>query len=254
MNYELKYCISPRYEHLRTFIQQIPEVFDSQGEEIYHLRNTIKVMQAPDGTAVNVKRYHVPRGLNRLVYSLGLRKPKGKRAYEYPQTLLDNGIDTPAPIAYIEERRCRLLGYTYFVSIQCDYGHTLYEVADAPEGRYEELALQLADFAATMHEKKIMHKDFTPGNILFYCDDDGQYHFSLVDTNRMHFGPVSIHAGLYNLRRMWGPKRFSELLFRHYAEQRGADARQAVATGMEMRRKFWTTYLKKHDVPFHVEL
>lgn len=246
--------INPKYEHLQTFVEQIPEIFDGQGEEIYHLRNTIKVMQAPDGTAVNVKRYHVPHGLNRLVYSLGLRKPKGQRAYEYPQQLLQNGIDTPEPIAYIEERHCGLLGYTYFVSVQCDYGHTLYEVADAPEGSYEELAAQLAAFAATMHEKGIMHKDFTPGNILFYCDDDGQYHFSLVDTNRMHFGPVDMPTGLDNLKRMWGPKHFSELLFRHYAEQRHADADQAVADGMELRRKFWKKYLKKHDLPFQVEL
>ena len=246
--------INPKYEHLRTFIEQIPAVFDCQGEEIYHMRNIIKVMQAPDGTAVNVKRYHVPRGFNSVVYSLGLRKPKGRRAYEYPERLLQNGIDTPEPIAYIEERRYGLLGYTYFVSVQCDYGHTLYEVGDTPEGTYEELAAQLAAFAATMHEKNIMHKDFTPGNILFYCDDDGHYHFSLVDTNRMHFGPVDIRMGLNNLKRMWGPKRFFQLLIRAYAEHRHADADEAEATALKWRKRFWSHYLKKYQVPFKVEL
>ena len=246
--------INPAYNHLRDFVEQIPAVFGEQGEEIYHRRNVIKVMQAPDGTAVNVKRYHVPRGLNLLIYSLGLRKPKGLRAFDYPALLLENGIDTPEPIAYIEERRHGLLGYSYFISRQCDYGHTLYEVGDAPEGSYEELAAQLARFAAAMHEKGILHKDFTPGNILFFCDEAGQYHFSLVDINRMYFGKVSPQAGLRNLTRLWGPKRFFQLLVRAYAEARGYDADKAETAALKRRERFWKHYLRKYQVPFNVEL
>jgi len=71
-----------------------------------------------DGTLVNAKRYCLPHLLNRLVYSTGLRKPKGLRAFTYPTRLLERGIETPEPIAYIEQRRCGLLGLSYFVSVQ----------------------------------------------------------------------------------------------------------------------------------------
>lgn len=44
-----------------------------------------------------------------------------------------------------------------------------------------------AEFTARLHEAGILHLDYSPGNILY--DKIGEeYHFSLVDINRMHFG------------------------------------------------------------------
>ncbi|MFC2738627.1 MAG: aminoglycoside phosphotransferase, partial [Prevotella sp.] len=96
--------LNPKYEALRPFLLTIPESFDTVGEVIYQKRNTIKVITEPRGLRLNVKRYHVPKGPNRLVYSWGLRKPKGLRAFQYPSILLAKGIPTPEPVAYIEER------------------------------------------------------------------------------------------------------------------------------------------------------
>ena len=77
---------------MRSFIERIPDVFEKEGRVIYTGRNLIKVMEAPDGTVINVKRYHVPKGPNSLVYSLDIRKPKGERAFEYPMILEKKGI------------------------------------------------------------------------------------------------------------------------------------------------------------------
>lgn len=42
-----------------------------------------------------------------------------------------------------------------------------------------------AEFTARLHEAGILHLDYSPGNILY--DKIGEeYHFSLVDINRMH--------------------------------------------------------------------
>lgn len=113
----MKIKINPKYEEMRSFIERIPDVFEKEGRVIYTGRNLIKVMEAPDGTIINVKRYHVPKGPNSLVYSLGIRKPKGERAFEYPMILEKKGIGTPAPIALIEERNAiGLLGYTYLIT------------------------------------------------------------------------------------------------------------------------------------------
>ena len=127
-----KIKINPKYEYLRAFIESIPDVFEKEGREIYNKRNLIKVLTAPDGTQVNVKRFHIPHGLNKFIYSWNIRKPKGQRAFEYPMILKRKGINTPEPLALIEERSfLNILGYSYLITIQCDYGHTLYEMAAA---------------------------------------------------------------------------------------------------------------------------
>ena len=246
--------VNPKYESLRAFLERIPTVFEHEGREIYNDRNVIKVLDAPNGTALNVKRYCVPKGPNRLVYSLGIRKPKGLRAFRYPQRLLAAGIDTPEPVAYIEERRGGLLGYSFFISLQCSYEHTLKDVGYAEAGTYEALAEALGRFTASMHDKQLMHRDYSPGNVLYHVDADGHYHFSLVDINRMHFGSVDQRQGCLNFIRLWGPKRFFELLVRAYAEARGFDSDACVAFALERRRQFWTRYGKKHRVMFNLEL
>lgn len=169
-----KVIINPQYEYLRTFIENIPYVFDKEGHEIYHQRNCVKIFTAANGTILNVKRYKIPHFLNRIIYSSGIRKPKGQRAWEYPQKLRSKGINTHEPVAYIEMRQMGILGDSYFISIQCDYGHTLYEIGDAPASVYEPMAVALAYYAAHIHENKIMHKDFTPGNILWKKDKKRQ--------------------------------------------------------------------------------
>ena len=248
-----KIKINPRYEHLRTFIESIPDVFEQEGQEIYHQRNVIKVLNTPDGTLVNVKRFHQPRSLNRLIYSWNIRKPKGERAYEYAFLLNDKGINTPEAIALIEERNpLNLLGFSYLITIQSHLPHTLYEIKDAQEGEYERLAKALAHYAAKMHLAHIMHKDFTPGNILWDQDEEG-FQFTIVDINRMYFGEVSVHKGLDNMKRFWGPKRFTEILATEYAKVRDYDIQEAVSYTLRKRAAFWKRFSKKHEVPFSLE-
>lgn len=246
--------ISDRYERLRPFIEQLPDLFEHTGEVVYEDRNLIKKMVAPDGCELNVKRYHQPGGINRYVYSWHLRQPKGQRAFEYPQRLIAKGINTPEPVAYIEERSATLLGYSYFVSKQCNYEHRMFDVGNAPEGTYEELAVAFARFTADMHEKEVMHLDYSPGNILYTRAADGHYEFALVDINRMHFGPVGREQGILNFKRLWGPKRFFIMMIEEYARTRGYDVEASVAFALEARRKFWTRFRKKHGIYFNLEL
>lgn len=241
--------LNPKYETLSPFIATLPNRFESEGTLIYGQRNHIKCFVAPDGTLLNVKRYHIPHGLNRLIYSWGIRKPKGWRAYTYPTKLLSCGITTPDPVAYIEERHTlKLLGFSYFVSIQCPYSHTLYETE-----LLTPLSLPLAQFTAQMHAAGILHRDYSPGNILWECDAKGQYHFSVVDTNRMYFGPVGLRQGVENFARLWGSKQFIVALISEYARLRHFPTQKALDIGLKKRRKFWMRYRKKHEVPFPLE-
>lgn len=248
-------AIADKYKDLQDFLLAIPPRMDSEGTWIYgHKRNLIKSFVAPDGTTLVVKRYHKPKGINLIVYSWGIRKPKGERAYRYASILNSRGVDTPEPVAYIEHRRCGFLLDSYLVTLQCPYPHRLYDMGDAKPEVYEPMAKALAAFTANMHDEGILHLDFSPGNILWEETEKGEYHFSLVDINRMRFGNVSMKAGCENFSRLWGPKAFIVLLTEEYARLRGFDIEKSVAIALTARRRFWKRHLKHNTVPFKVEL
>ncbi|MBP3757970.1 MAG: aminoglycoside phosphotransferase [Prevotella sp.] len=260
--------LNPKYEHLRPFISQIPERMDTDGTYIYGgRRNLIKLFEAPDGTRLNVKRYQIPSFLNNIIYSTGIRQPKGRRAYTYPAILLQRGIETPEAVAYIEDRRMGLLRHSWFISIQCPYSHLLYEMGDATESDYAPVAHALAAYAAHMHQQEVLHLDFSPGNVLWDVEhalddclagDKSQvpdiYHFAVVDINRMRFGTVSMADGCRSFARLWGPKHFMELLIADYARLRGFDIDTSTDILMAERRRFWTRYQKKREMEFKLEL
>ncbi|MBP3775334.1 MAG: aminoglycoside phosphotransferase [Bacteroidaceae bacterium] len=246
--------LNEKYRYLQEYIEEIPNIFDHEGTAIHVSRNVIKIFHALDGTVINAKRYHAPKGINALIYSIGIRKPKGYRAYMYSSVLRGKGIETPEAIAYMERRKTGILRESYLVTVQCPYGHRMYELGDAQEGTYEDIAVSLAQYTARLHENGILHRDYSPGNILWEKDAAGQYRFSLVDINRMDFGPVDLKHGCSNLKRLWGPKRFFLLVVHEYAKARGFNQEEAERIALEARAAFWTRFSQKHRVKFKLEL
>ena len=203
--------LKKEYNNIRNFIKLLPGVMDTEGTFIYGgRRNLIKKFTAPDGTVVNVKRYKIPQGINKLVYSLGIRKPKGERAYEYATRLQKLGIPTPEAIAYIEQRHLGLLAESFLVTRQCPYTHLLYEMGNANKEQYMPMAKALARFAYDMHSKGVLHLDFSPGNVLWDYDGNGDFVFSIVDINRMHFGNISLYQDYSMSETIWSYKPHSK--------------------------------------------
>lgn len=246
----MKVLINPLYNHLADFINNIPERFEDQGKVIYSGRNLIKVMTL-DGVELNVKRYAIPAFVNKIAYSF-FRVPKGKRAFTYPQVLFERGFETPCPIAYVEERKFGLINYSYFISLQSSYSRNFYEFGNADVDQCKDVIVAFARYSAKLHEAGILHRDYSPGNILFE-QIDGEYHFSLVDINRMNFGRVSIRQGCANFARLWGKKSFFELLAKEYAKARHADESFCKEHILACRKKFWKNFAKKHIVKYKLE-
>ncbi|WP_321333853.1 lipopolysaccharide kinase InaA family protein [uncultured Bacteroides sp.] len=243
--------INPEFEYLREYIESIPKRFQFEGEQIYAGRNLIKVMPILEFN-VNVKRYRVPKFFNRIVYSF-FRNSKGWRAFNYPKLLLKKGFQTPIPIAYIEERQYGLIKHSYFISLQCPYKRNFYEFGDADIKNSSDVVIAFAQYTAHLHEAEILHRDYSPGNILF-DKVDGQYQFSLVDINRMSFGKVSVKVGCANFARLWGQIPFFELLAKEYAAARGADEILCRKWVLSYRRLFWKRFAKKHQIKYKLEL
>ncbi len=245
----MEMIINPKYENLRDFLVHIDKHF-ATGREIHRGRNVLRIVDGPD-FPINVKRYRVPAFPNRIIYTF-LRSSKGRRAYFNPLKLRERGIESPEPIAYLAYKHHGLLSTTYFVSRQCPYTRRFYEFGDADPDAVADIIRAFARFIARAHMEGILHRDLSPGNILF-DNVDGTWRFSLVDTNRMHFGPVSVSQGCANFARLWGQKGFFEILADEYAACRGADPAQCRTEILAARERFWRHFARHHKVKFHLE-
>lgn len=240
----MRIVIHPKYESLRAWLEQLPAAFEQQGEVIYEERNQIRRMEA-EGVSVVVKRFQQPAFTNRMVYSW-CRKPKAERAYENALELSKRGFATPVPIAYI---LCGegLLAESYLVTKASELQHTFYDFRDGVIAGKEELIEAFARYAASLHNAGVLHKDFSPGNIL-YDKVNGQWQFELVDINRMRFGNVSPKLGCENLCRLWGKSDFFEVLCPVYAKERQIDETQCLKWIQEGRKRFWKHHTHEHFV------
>lgn len=220
----IRIVIDPKWEYLNDFIHSIPITFDASGVVIYDERNKIRLFDTPAGSVV-VKSYAVPHLVNRIVYG-NFRKSKARRAYEYGKEIIACGFDTPEPVAYIETVHGALFGRSYFVSLPSRYSRDFREISDfPPTPQTERILVDFARFTARLHDNRILHEDYTPGNIRFGAGEGNPgFGFELIDTNRMKFCDVSMETACRNMADLYIIDEQYRLLARSYAEARGFDA------------------------------
>lgn len=236
--------LNPKYESLRTWLEQLPDTFFQQGEVIYDARNQIRVIDGPDGKRYNVKRYCCPIWINRIVYTW-FRSPKAVRAYYNALVLQQKGIATPEPIGYILCGKTTLRE-SFLITEQIPLAHRLYEWGDGvTEGR-EDAMRSFGRFTANMHNQDILHLDYSPGNIL-YDGQKGKWEFSVVDINRMHFGKVSIETGCANMGRLWGEEPMYRFIAEGYAAERHADSETCYRKMWQAHQDFWSKHKKPKE-------
>ncbi|MDD6641916.1 MAG: lipopolysaccharide kinase InaA family protein [Bacteroidales bacterium] len=234
-----KIVVNKAYSELRPWVETIPQTFANSGQVIYDARNQIRVATAPNGTQVNIKRYHTPAPLNRVIYSY-FRPSKAERAYRNALLLQEKGVPTPVPIGYLLTTRHGLLAESYLITKQSPLTRRFYEFREHGIAGYEDIVKAFAYFSARLHQQGIYHKDYSPGNILFDKQTDGSIRFELVDINRMEFGQsVGIDKACRNFCRLWGKQDFFELLAAEYATARGWDAQQVRRLIIRYWKRFW---------------
>lgn len=207
--------INPKYEYLREFIEAIPMNFDSYGNIMQDRRNTVKSVIAGD-THLNIKKFARPKHINKIIYSIGLRNPKGLRAYCNSFILRDIGIDTPEAVAYIEDRKYGIITDSFFISIQVPFKNDFLQLCYQENDTSHAAALALGALTARFHKNKLYHKDYSQNNLL-YEYKDGKIHFCVVDINRLYNGEISMKKGCHNFDRMYAPTDFLRTTAREYA-------------------------------------
>lgn len=230
--------IAPQFEKLRPLIEAIAtNGVPAQAHEIYRARNRVYTLDADD-TVLNIKSFKVPSFPNGYIYTT-IRQSKARRSFANAERLLEMGIGTAPPVAYIEKKRHGRLRESYYISIQMDVDGDMREWLDNP--RAQAALPALAAEIARLHHLGIRHKDLSPGNIMFRADATAPhgYRFYLIDLNRMRFG---VHSHALHMRNFESIYLESAEQTGHlaelYAPHVGMDPQQARNEAIEAHRRF----------------
>ena len=230
----MKYILSPFFEFSDTEIHEHISNFKVTGTLFGDgKRNIIKLFEF-EGKTINIKSFKIPNLINKVAYKY-FRKSKARRSFEYATLLLEKGIGTPEPIAYLENYNWIGLKDSYYASehLQCDLTfRELVEIPNFPD--HENILRQFTQFSFYLHEKGIEFLDHSPGNTLIKKSAEGKYEFFLVDLNRMNFhNEMNFDQRMKNLSRLTPKKEMIAVMSNEYAKC------YPVKTENEIFEKMW---------------
>ncbi len=235
----------PEYKADEQKLLQLAENFEQEGTLLVKgSRNVIKT-NLLNSEKVNIKYFKKPNTFNSLVYGL-LRPSKAKRSFEYAKYLLENGILTPKPIAYIEQKSGMALGESYYICAHIDYDFTFRELIHDPLFPDRKNILeQFTEFTWRMHQARVNFLDHSPGNTLIVNKGSGKYDFYLIDLNRMKFEDMDIDARMDNFKKLWPSKTMVKIIAAKYAELSGHPYESLHTTLLESTLAFKRRITKK---------
>ncbi|OIQ17275.1 MAG: Kdo domain containing protein [Flavobacterium sp. MedPE-SWcel] len=241
--------IHPNFQNQSEEITAIIENFTTQGTLfIDGKRNKIKLFELNNFT-VNVKSFKVPNLINKLVYRF-VRKSKARRSYEFANMLLQQGIGTPQPIAYFENKGILSLKDSYYMSEQLEADLTfrqLIEIPDYPE--HEIILRQFTQFTHKLHEKGIAFLDHTPGNTLVRKVGEKQYEFYLVDLNRMQFHTqMNLEQRVINMAKLTPEVHLVEVMSDEYAKLYGCTYEEILKLMIKHTQYFANRFHRKRAI------
>jgi len=228
----MNYKINTPYKHFNHFLLKIQEHFKKADYSIHKARNEIKVIEH-ENQALVIKSFKIPHLLNKIIYTF-FRSSKAQKSYEYS---LKIAPFAPAPIAYISFKKFGLIEDSYFISEHFDYDFTIREplLDDAFEDK-EKILKAFAKFTYALHEKEILHLDYSPGNILIKKENN-DYTFKVVDINRMQFKTLTLDERLKNFSMLWAKDTDMKVIATEYAELSHEDASYCVQKAIVYSQK-----------------
>ena len=241
--------IAPGYEILEDWLKKLPEHFQNSGVSIFKDRNEVKVFNEM-GFELNIKSFKVTHLINRFAY-VYIRGSKAARSYLNALRLLASGASTPEPVAYVECLSKGILGESYYISLQYLHDFTLRDVLDYKISDRHNILIQWVNFTwLHLHKNGIFHLDYSPGNTLIRKEGE-QYHFAIVDLNRMKFLPIDFEKGIQNFRLLHTDEETIKLIATQYAALCDFSAEKAVETLLKLdkdSKKFYGRKNKFHQL------
>jgi serine/threonine protein kinase len=202
--------------------------YNKKNKVLFDKRNTIKVLEFNKKEYI-VKSFKIPHIINKIVYTF-FRDTKAKKSYKNSILI---GDFAPQAIGYIEFKKYGLLYDSYFISEKFNYDFTIREpLLDENFPDKENILKEFAKFTLELHKNHIVHKDYSPGNILIKKENEN-YIFKLVDVNRMIFKEVSFQERMDNFSKLWAKDEDLKIIIKHYANILGVDEVLAFNAALE---------------------
>ncbi|MRX39872.1 Kdo domain containing protein [Flavobacterium sp. LC2016-23] len=242
----MNFKINPIFADETTSILAIIEAFNTSGTIFGNgQRNIIKLFEFNHKT-INIKSFKIPNLINKVAYKY-FRKSKARRSFEYATILLEKGIGTPQPIAFLENFNWLGLRDSYYVSehlvTELTY-RELVEIPDYPD--HENILRQFTRFSFHLHEKGIEFLDHSPGNTLIKKITEDTYDFFLVDLNRMEFhDTMSFEMRMKNLCRLTPVKEMVAVMSNEYAKLYGESEQKTFDTLWKYTADFQEQFYRK---------
>jgi hypothetical protein len=215
----MKYIFNPSFKTSNNQIINCINEFDNEGILFGDgQRNKIKLFDL-DGKTINIKSFKIPNLINQIAYKY-FRKSKARRSYEYANRLIENGIGTPQSIAYAENFKLLGLEKSFYISEHLQAELTFRELVLQPYyPDHENILRQFTRFTFDLHQKGIEFLDHSPGNTLIKKGTEGNYHFYLVDLNRMNFHDVmDFDSRMRNFNRLTPKTEMLAIMSDEYAK------------------------------------
>jgi len=204
-------------ERLKDFVLNIKNYFKQEKNHvIYDKRNVIKLVEF-EGKKYVVKSFKIPHLLNQIVYRF-FRDSKARRSFDNSYKLRTIGINTPEPVGYIEFPTRFRFKESFYISEFFDFDFEIRAVlSDKNFEDRENILKKFIEYTYQLHQKKVHHIDYSPGNILVK-KIGSFYQFSIIDVNRMEFVPFDDDLRMQNLAKLSNDKEDNEFMAKYYAK------------------------------------
>jgi hypothetical protein len=226
-------------------ISRPEELWARPGVEILNdKRNRVGILRIPlssGRTADIVVKEFLSRGVNRLK-SLFLPS-KAARAWRGALAVKKTGLDTAAPIAYLERRKRGFVERCFFLAERVEGAGEIRPLfRSLPPGEMDFLLSSLGRYLSLCHERGILHRDLSDGNILVKKDTAGRLHFYLLDTNRIRLRrKIGRFPRLKNLIRLGIPASFQRFFLEAYLRPRPLENKDWL--WYKMNKSIFTRYI-----------
>ena len=250
------YYIHPHYPKLQKEVKSVAQNFEHIGSTLRNKRNHLKVDKW-HGIEVCIKSFKKPTLFNQLVYGL-IRKTKAQRSFQYALQLDQLQVHSPAPIAYSE---CRNswggLTKAYYI---CQYEKYDFLFSDIPNSNlnYKEKSQVIHTLVkltcSKFYDNMLFNRDFNGSNVLVSQQSDGQYSFSFVDINRIHYAKKTNQSReLRNLSMLSDNPQILCLIAEAYATIRQKDIKETTFALFSSKYLFRRKRQAKKNILYHLK-
>lgn len=155
-------------------------------------------------------------GINRLK-SLFL-PGKAFKSWQGASALVERGIDTPPPVAYLEQRKGLFIAQSFFLAEKISGVEEIrFLFRNLPPSELRRLLTALSRRLSLCHKKGILHRDLSDGNILVREGQSGEFRFFLIDTNRIRIKKrLGLLKRIKNLIRLGVPAEHQRFFLEQY--------------------------------------